>query len=1008
MWFSSQTRSRVGELILMAVLATSGSLPAFAVEVHRFDIPEEGAAAAIRDFGVQAHVQILVAGEAVNGKKLHAVAGELSTEDGINALLNGSGLTHQYVGDRSIAVLAASPGTAASTQAQLEGSVGTNTSDEERKKSSPDAFRVAQVDQGKTASDVSVEKKEKEKNKKTEVLEEVVVTGSRIPHPAKEGTQEVKIYTKEQIDQSGQTTVADFMNTLPSVSQATGESGLQSYVGATTVQLRGLPVGTTLVLLNSRRLESSGAQSGQFFDLNSIPLAAVERIEVVSDGSSAIYGSDAIAGVVNIILRRGFDGFEGGIKFGHAAELHETDASLAWGKEWEHGSLTIVGSYQTRSGLSSSDRTLTSTRDFTSFGGQDNNLPLCSPANIYSVDGITPLPGLGTATYAAVPNGYRGTPTIQEFSATAGIQRTCSLLQGSSLIPESRRPAALIEGKYEVASGIEAFTELMYSRVSQYSDSGPQFLFGGSGFGGFTVSASNPYNPFGTTVGINVSVPSIRQTQILDTDFARYLLGLRGSISNAWRWELSMWRSMDSSSNPQRNVNSDNVAIQDALNSINPVVALNPFIDGPMGSQSELQSLFSDALLKYRGVQESMNGFLGGPALALPGGPVELLIGGEYVRDRLSSETVVPYAGITASPEITYTRKSYALFAEASIPIVASGKNSGAGGALALTLAGRHDHYNDFGTVDTPQLGAVWRPLNGLVIRASYSKSFKAPLLVQLNFPRQAFQTQITDPATGQPTLVQYIFGGNPRLQPETGSSKTLGVAYSGDVVPGLSLSATYWNLTEDGAIQALPLQTIVDNENLFPGRVTRGPNGNIVSVDGSYSNFGTIEVSGLDLLASYRRQGRFGEFSTALSASRTIKYTTELIPNSPAIDANSVAQDTSDWAPRWKGTVSVGWKRGALSANAVGRYIGRYQDYDRTNEIGNFWIYDANCRYDIGNTSTRERPWLSGLYVEIGAINLLNKAPQFSNYQGGFVGYDPAEADIRGRFLYTRIGSKW
>jgi len=179
MRFPSQARSRVAELILMAVLAATGSLPAFAVEVHRFDIPEEEAAAAIRDFGVQAHVQILAAGEAVNGKKLHAVTGELSTEEGINALLSGSGLTHQYVGDRSIALLAASPGTVASAQAQIDGQAGATS--KEGKKESSGEFRVAQVDQGQTSSTSTVEKQDEQASKKKPVqVEEVVVTGTHL------------------------------------------------------------------------------------------------------------------------------------------------------------------------------------------------------------------------------------------------------------------------------------------------------------------------------------------------------------------------------------------------------------------------------------------------------------------------------------------------------------------------------------------------------------------------------------------------------------------------------------------------------------------------------------------------------------------------------------------------------------------------------------------------------------------------------------------------------------
>jgi len=198
---------------------------------------------------------------------------------------------------------------------------------------------VAQVGQGQASGAATVEKQDEQAKRKPIQLEEVVVTGSRIPTHVNEGAQEVKIYTREKIEQSGRSTVADFLNTLPAASVSITESsiGTQPNYGVTTVQLHGLPVGTTLVLINGRRLETSGssqAGTAAFFDLNNIPLAAVDRVEVVSEGSSAIYGSDAIAGVVNIILKRNFDGFETNLKYGGASGTDETNASLAWGRRY--------------------------------------------------------------------------------------------------------------------------------------------------------------------------------------------------------------------------------------------------------------------------------------------------------------------------------------------------------------------------------------------------------------------------------------------------------------------------------------------------------------------------------------------------------------------------------------------------------------------------------------------------------------------------------------------------
>src|SRR5262249_12510766 len=152
--------------------------------------------------------------------------------------------------------------------------------------------------------------------------------------------QEVKIYTREQIDQSGGTTLAEFIDTLPDVSLSIKEDGFQTLSGTTTVQLHGLPVGTTLILINGHRVETSGAAQAYgltYFDLNSIPLAAVERIELLAQGSSAVYGSDAIAGVINIILKSRFSGLEANGQYGFAAGTHQQQADFTWGKAGNKG-----------------------------------------------------------------------------------------------------------------------------------------------------------------------------------------------------------------------------------------------------------------------------------------------------------------------------------------------------------------------------------------------------------------------------------------------------------------------------------------------------------------------------------------------------------------------------------------------------------------------------------------------------------------------------------------------
>lgn len=217
-------------------------------------------------------------------------------------------------------------------------------------------------DTGKETPKQSQPPTAKKNEAKPAALEEVIVTGSRIPLPPDEGARDVKIYTRHDIDQSGTTTVSEFLNTLPDASLAINENGTQTLAGTTTVQLHGLPLGTTLLLLDGRRVNTSGATQPyhvSYFDLNTIPLTAVDRVELLSQGSSAVYGSDAIAGVVNVVLKKGFDGFEANTKYGSADEHHEVGADLAWGRRWDAGSVGVIGTYLTRTELPRYDRALT-------------------------------------------------------------------------------------------------------------------------------------------------------------------------------------------------------------------------------------------------------------------------------------------------------------------------------------------------------------------------------------------------------------------------------------------------------------------------------------------------------------------------------------------------------------------------------------------------------------------------------------------------------------------------
>jgi iron complex outermembrane receptor protein len=501
--------------ILVVLLAVASIRPVHAqAQTKDFNVPAQSATTGIPEFARQAGIQILVSEPLVRDKKVAAVAGSHSVAEALSILLKGTGLVATTKDGATYTVAAM---TSPSTQQR-----GTHNS-------LPESARVAQVDQT-PAGPQAVEKnkgEESDSKKKTAGLEEIVVTGSRIPVAAgQETAQPVQIYSREDISRSGQTTVADFLNTLPDVSMNNVEGNNQNFLGRTTVQLHGLPAGTTLTLLNGRQTETG--YYGGFFDLGAIPAAAIERIEVLPVGSSAVYGSDALGGAVNMILRKDFDGLEFNAKYGRDTGSGEDDFSLAWGKTWDQGSISLVANYQGRSELLGRDRSITSTTDVpaaASFLLIDG----CSPGTVYSLNG-QPLPGLGTATQAGIPAGIAGTPTLQSFQATAGKINLCNPNLDIAQIPTTHREGALLAGHYEISDGADLFTEVLFSHEFQAIAVGDAIGAYGGSFGYTTIGAGNPYNPFGAAVGVSNAYTGIPASYDNWQTFVRPLVGIRGSL----------------------------------------------------------------------------------------------------------------------------------------------------------------------------------------------------------------------------------------------------------------------------------------------------------------------------------------------------------------------------------------------------------------------------------------------------------------------------------------------
>jgi iron complex outermembrane receptor protein len=805
--------------------------------------------------------------------------------------------------------------------------------------------------------------------------EEIIVTGTRLqPRAAEQSARDVRVYDRKRIQRSGTTTVAEFLATVPEVSINSNESTF----GATTARLRGAREGSTLILINGRRTQAVTADAALigFFDLNTIPLSMIERIDVLPTGSSAVYGGEALAGVVNIVLRSDFEGAEASIGYKTADGTDEQNYYGGLGWSGDSASVSLMASYSDRSPLSGSEREKTNSGDLRRFGGPNlNTVFLGAPATVSSISGN--LPGLNS-NVAAVPRGSSGIGLQpSDFAATAGTQNLGTFNHYQDLLLHSVRKGAFVSAKYRFENDIELFAEVLASQFDSSGFTTPPI------FQQTTVPASNAFNPFGVAVRVSGVVGGTpeRATFGFRDELFRPLIGARGTFG-AWGWELTASSSRDRGG--QDIYSQANAAlVTAALASSDPATALNPFVDGPVASPQLMDQLYSvDAATDWEGDATILNGFARGPLLQLPAGALDAVIGAEYEESGLKR-------GMDSN------RYASAVFTELRLPLMARGDG---GELLALSGAARLDDYSDFGSETTWQGGIEFRPMDSLLLRATYGTAFKPPTLFALGQPRSSSPLPVTDPLRNrEPAVIESISGGNPDLDPTTSESSTLGIAWSPRSVQDLNLSLTAWTLRIDNAINLPNAQFIIDNESSYPGRVVRAPAaagqvGTLVSADRSYINFGSIREEGLDSAIDWSLQTSAGLFSPGLAATYMTKFEGASAPGGADVNRLSHAIADGIFAPRLKGTASLGWSPGdALKLSLAGRYVGRYHDYTPTHMLGDNWYLDVTVEVGV----------LSNLRMFLTCTNCADKLPPYSTH---FRGYDIYNYDLIGRTIFLRL----
>ncbi|MGM9484940.1 TonB-dependent receptor domain-containing protein [Roseateles sp. NT4] len=965
---------------------------------YRIEQPARSLAESLRAIAGQTGTSVLFDPVAVNGRVSRAVSGQLTAAEAIAQALEGSGLVPIIMPDGSIVVRpgaapvpSTAPASAPKAAASPKNAAGT---------AEPSRVPAAAVVASGDAS-WSIPRADGA----TSALTRVEITGSRLKRIDADGPAPVNTYTRADIDRSGQPTLERFISSLNEASIGVGEGAQGTTTGQGAVQLRGLPLGSTLVLINGRRVQAVGSSSGNFFNLNLIPLAAVERVEIVPVGSSAVYGGDALAGVVNIILKKSIEGVSVDV---HAAEGRGTgdrSVSLATGERSIDGSFLLLGSYSKTTPLGMAERSFFRDADYRRLGGVDARTRGCTPGTVSSTTTAN-LPGL-SSTFAAIPMQDPGQPlTIASFSSTAGQANLCNSMangNGAALIYGAETLAVHAAGETRLAADWSVFGEVTFARDRLRSEQGGLLL------NNVLVPASNPYNPFGVPVRVTTRLGEINglETFARSTDFTRTLLGLRGALPAGWDIEASISTTRDDGDRRIGNTTANTSARTAALAATATSSALNPFTTGVAASEEVLRKIWPDSARDNHGRKDQVGAFVRGALVDLPAGSVDLIAGAEWARDRY--KTVTP-----GSFDIASQRSNHAIYSEVRAPLWRSGTEGASWELATLTLAGRRDSYSDFGSANTYQLGAEFRPARTVLLRASLATSFKPPTLLQTRIDETRLTTDaygLVDPAHSNAPIVggEVLRVANPDLNPEKGRAVSFGGAWEPQGLAGTRFGATAWRVKIDGLIALLWPQVTLDNEALFPGFVTRSPGpggtlGQVTRVLYSEVNYGGINTAGIDVEASHSWKAAGLKWTMTANATRTSQYDVVLAPGAAA--ENRLGRRAVDfWSPRWKGRVFAGLDQSNWSLGLTGRYLGGYNDSTPGGRsLGRFWIYDLAGTVALDRLGLR-LPSVKDASLSLAVANVGDRLPE---YVGASPYYDVTQADWRGRYASVRLSMHW
>ncbi len=845
------------------------------------------------------------------------------------------------------------------------------------------------------------------------------VTGSRIRRASYTGGAPVDILAGPEIELSGAQSLGELLKFVPAVSgNATSTAISNGGDGTATVTLRGLPANNTLVLINGKRVANDGL-AGDSVDLNSIPPAAVERIEILKDSASAIYGSDAIAGVVNVIMKRDFHGFlaEGFYGETERGDLQTTTETLQYGTGLPEGSFFISASRYQQDPIYSRDRRISQSADTRSLGGTDQRSSATPDARITLPDGQTVI---------ATPGGYRPATLEDLFNYQAYT---------TAVVPFERY-SIYSNASYDFADWLTGSLDFTYIDTDAEATLAPAPVFTGFEQEPLVVAADNPYNSFGvdlTDVRKRlVEFPDRRQRN--ESQVFRVGANVEGLWSD-WSWDFnSNWSRSEATETDSGIVNADHLrrGIGPAADCQGPPADNCVPIDlvGPAGSMTPDQVGYIMATGQISGYSELYGlGFnLSRAFPGLPAGRTDLAIGYEYRNEstRKRPGPLLASTGTIGSTNFQPTEGSRTVsefYLESIVPVW---KSADGLANFDLEAAVRYSEYSDFGATTNPKIALRYRPGPALLLRANYAGGFRAPSLNELYEGVTENQSFIDDPCTlaanvgvlpgctqqADPSRNQFLTlqGGNPDLQPESSNSYSLGLVFTPAQLQGLALTADLFRIEQEDVVSS-SAQFIVDQNarnGSFANRVQRDAMGNLTLVKASNLNIGSRKVSGADFGLDWRLPaGRWGQFSVNGSTSWIAEYLARLDADAPQIDLSGTFRDEASEGlggiPEWKAQLGLRWTRdrwrGSYQIHYVDSMLEQVPDSTRTRHIQSWMVHDVQMNYTFNV--------LDGLRLSLGVDNLFDEdAPLATSAFNDNI--DGRTHELKGRYWYTRLSQRF